>query len=324
MNRSLPTNYFDQLSHGYRMDRHFGAVYDHAPSGADDLTAIRGVDTREAVILNSLGVYFFPQIAIWAHPEICAFSDELGMSASTLVDEQWIEQAQIFCRPQPLGPSTRSAHLPATVIRTVSLLSCSLIVGCLLVYWLSLQSLKPLRGVIAADITSLQVPAESRLLAVHVKAGDEVFSGDKLLTLEKTEHLSMIALQQQRVRELERQIQQANAQAELELAWRTRDLDREISDIQTRADSIREVKKNLSETLRSASLQNHGSPTRFYMDTVSQSRIVSSPASNSPNAMIFISGESGEYRSECLVLRSLRFPRQTGRFWRPSHPEKAH
>jgi len=294
MNRSLPTNYFDQLSHGYRMDRHFGAVYDHAPSGADDLTAIRGVDTREAVILNSLGVYFFPQIAIWAHPEICAFSDELGMSASTLVDEQWIEQAQIFCRPQPLGPSTRSAHLPATVIRTVSLLSCSLIVGCLLVYWLSLQSLKPLRGVIAADITSLQVPAESRLLAVHVKAGDEVFSGDKLLTLEKTEHLSMIALQQQRVRELERQIQQANAQAELELAWRTRDLDREISDIQTRADSIREVKKNLSETLRSASLQNHGSPTRFYMDTVSQSRIVSSPASNSPNAMIFISGESGE------------------------------
>ncbi len=183
MNRSLATNYFDQLSHGYRIDRLFGVVYDHSPSGADDLTAIRGIDTREAVILNRLGVYFYSQIALWAHPEISAFSGELGMSASTLVDEQWIEQAQTICRPRPVGPSSASAHLPATAIRTVSLLACALIVWCVLVYWLSLQSRQPLRGVIAADITSLRVPAESRLLAVHVQAGDEVFSGDQLLTL---------------------------------------------------------------------------------------------------------------------------------------------
>ena len=182
------------------------------------------MDTREAVILNRLGVYFLPQIALWTHTEICAFSDELGMSASTLVDEQWIEQAQMQCRPRPTGPSTVSAHLPATAIRTVSLLACSLIVGCLLVYWLSLQSLQPLRGVVAADITSLRVPAESRLVAVRVKAGDEVFSGDQLLTLEKTEHLTFISQQQQRVRELGRQLQQADAQAELELVWRTREV----------------------------------------------------------------------------------------------------
>ena len=294
MNRTLPTNYFDQLSHGYRIDRNFGSVYDQTPSGADDLTAIRGIDTREAAILNHLGVYFFPQIALWAHPEICAFSDELGMSASTLVDEQWIEQAQIFCRPRPLEPSNNSAHLPATAIRTVTILACSLVVGCLLVYCLSLRSLRPLSGVIAADITSLRVPAESRLLTVHVAAGDEVFSGDRMLTLEKTEHLSMIMLQQQRVHELERQIQQADAQAELELAWRTRELDREISDIQKRARSIREVKKNMSEASpRTASLQSLPSRSS-YTSTVSRSRVVEQARLNRPNGMIFISGKSGE------------------------------
>mgnify|MGYP002628072901 CR=1 FL=1 len=294
MNRSLSVNYFDQLSHGYRTDRHFGAVYDHAPSGADDLTVIRGVDTREAVILNRLGVYFLPQIALWTHTEICAFSDELGMSASTLVDEQWIEQAQMQCRPRPTGPSTVSAHLPATAIRTVSLLACSLIVGCLLVYWLSLQSLQPLRGVVAADITSLRVPAESRLVAVRVKAGDEVFSGDQLLTLEKTEHLTLISQQQQRVRELGRQLQQADAQAELELVWRTREVEREISEVQTRAHSVQEVKKAPAEAVRSASLPGSQQRSSFYATTVSQSRQLPAPMTGIPNSMIFISGQSGE------------------------------
>ena len=294
MNRSLATNYFDQLSHGYRIDRLFGVVYDHSPSGADDLTAIRGIDTREAVILNRLGVYFYSQIALWAHPEISAFSGELGMSASTLVDEQWIEQAQTICRPRPVGPSSASAHLPATAIRTVSLLACALIVGCVLVYWLSLQSRQPLRGVIAADITSLRVPAESRLLAVHVQAGDEVFSGDQLLTLEKTEHLALIYAQQQRVRDLEQQLQKADAQAHLELAWRSRELDREILDVQSRVQSIREVKKAILDSPRSASLPALNSGIGLIGTPVSQSRVITPAGTRGANGMIFISGLSGE------------------------------
>ena len=56
MKSSQPNNFYDQLSNGYRIDHQLGAVYDHSPSSADDLTAIRGIDTREAVILNRLGV----------------------------------------------------------------------------------------------------------------------------------------------------------------------------------------------------------------------------------------------------------------------------
>ena len=38
------------------MDHRFGPVYDHAPAAADDLTVIRGIDTREAVTLNQLTI----------------------------------------------------------------------------------------------------------------------------------------------------------------------------------------------------------------------------------------------------------------------------
>ncbi len=238
MKRQSASNLFDQLPHGYRIDHKLGTVYDHAPSGADDLTMICGVDTREAVILNRLGVYFLAQVALWQRREAAIFADELGMSLSTLLEEQWIEQAQRICRPQPPTPSNHSRHLPASIVRTVSLLGCAMLVGCLVVYWLSMQSNQPLRGVLSADITSLRVPAESRMLESFVKAGDEIFSGDKLMTLEKTEHIAMIRLQEQRVRELERQLQQAEAQAALDLAWRSRELDRELSDVRTRAHLI--------------------------------------------------------------------------------------
>ena len=82
MNRSATANLFDHLPHGYRMDRRLGVVYDHPPAGADDLTLIRGIDTREAVILNRLGVYFLAQVGLWEHQEACAFADEIGMQAS--------------------------------------------------------------------------------------------------------------------------------------------------------------------------------------------------------------------------------------------------
>ena len=309
MNRSSASNLFDQLPHGYRIDRRFGTAYDHAPSGADDLTMICGVDTREAVILNRLGIYFLAQIALWQRREAAAFADELGMSLSTLLEEQWIEQAQRICRPQPTSPSNNSRHLPASVVRTVSLLSCGLLVGCMVVYWMSLRTNPPLRGVLSADITSLRVPTESRMIESFVQAGDEIFSGDKLITLEKTEHIAMIRLQEERVRELERQLRQAEAKAALDLAWRSRELDRELSDVRTRAHLIQEVKRTtVEEPFRSASVSDESEPlatesaatTDGITDTtVSQSQFYEDGREDdvpvpTANNMVFISGASGE------------------------------
>ncbi|MEO2012959.1 MAG: hypothetical protein ABGZ53_01175 [Fuerstiella sp.] len=306
MKRSLASSLLDQLSHGYRMDHRFGPVYDHAPAGADDLNIIRGIDTREAVTLNRLGVYFLPQLALWEHSEICVFADELGMTPSTLADEQWVEQAQTLCRQHSIGPSNNLRHLPASVVRTVTLLGCALLIGCLFVYWLGIQSNQPIRGLLAADITSLRVPAESRLLKSLVRPGDEVFSGDSLLILEKTEHLATIVLHEQRVRELEQRLQQANAQASLDLEWRTRELDRELSDMRTRAQLIREVNRTSHEQIRSASRTNsQQNATGRDVYAVSKPKILEN-SSAVLNAMIFMSGESGE--SSVEVHRPPRRP----------------
>ncbi len=306
MNRSLASNLFDRLSHGYRMDHRFGMVYDRAPAGADDLTVIRGLNIREAVALNRLGVYFLPQLALWEHKEICVFADELGMTASALTDQQWVTQAQALCRPQSTAPSNNLRHLPASFVRTVTLLGCALLIGCLFVYWLGIQSNQPIPGILAADITSLRVPTESRLLKSHVRPGDEVFSGDSLLILEKTEHLTTIALHEQRLRELERRLQQADAQASLDLEWRTRELDRELSDVRTRAHLIQEVNQTPTEPVRSVSRTNsQPMATGRGVYAVSNPKVLGR-SSAVPNLMIFISGESGE--SSVGLPRPLKLP----------------
>lgn len=246
----------DQISHGYRIDRRYGLVFDRRPLGSDDLTLIRGIQTREAVQLNRLGVYQLAQIALWERREVAAFADELGMAVSSLLDERWVEQANELCYVPRSDQAviTKSEVLPASFVRTATLLVFATMVGCIVVYWLNLQRDQAFQGVLSAEITSIRVPAPSRLLSAHVQAGDEVFTGQPLLTLEKTEHLAMIDDQGRRVQELRQQLQRAEAQASLDLEWRVRDVESEIVEMQTRAHLIQEVKRGAPELLRSVSL----------------------------------------------------------------------
>lgn len=246
----------DQLSHGYRIDRRYGLVFDQRPSGCDDLTLIRGVDTREAVQLNRLGVYQLAQIALWERSEVSTFADELGMAVSSLLSEKWVEQARELCfvTRSENRVVTSTTVLPASFVRTATLLVCATLIGCFVVYWLSLQQDQAFRGILSAEVTSLRVPAPSRLLSAHVTAGDEVFTGQPLLTLEKTEHLTMIDARERRVQELRQELQRAEAQASLDLEWRVRDVESEIVEMQTRAHLIQEVERDAPELLRSVSL----------------------------------------------------------------------
>ena len=213
------------LPRGYRMDRQFGVVYDAPVTPANDLTRVDGIRTREAVLLNQLGVYYFGQLALWRHREMQAFSGELQIPLARIVDEGWIEQAREQCAMPSVSPV---ADLPSTILRTVSLLACALLIGFFAVYLLGRQRNEPLTGILSADITTLKVPAESKLTQVLVKPGQEVFSGQPLLTLEKLEHLKLIEHQETIVRDLECALKQAEAQAVIELEWRMRELDRKV------------------------------------------------------------------------------------------------
>jgi multidrug resistance efflux pump len=215
------------LPRGHRMDRQFGVIYDQLPSHTDDLTRIEGIRTREAVLLNQLGVYCFAQVALWRHREMNNFASELQVPLARLIDEAWVSQARALC--QPVAPS--SMGRPSSIFRTITILTCALMAGFFVVYLLGQHRNQPLSGVLSADITSVKVPAPARLTDVHVKAGDEVFSGQPLLTLEKLEHLAMIESHEKSLKEVERELRRLEAQAAIELEWRKKDVDRELADV---------------------------------------------------------------------------------------------
>lgn len=279
-----------KLPRGHHMDRRLGVVYASAPESSDDLTEVGGVRTREAVMLNQLGIYFWGQIALWRHREIAAIAEELQIPIGRIIDESWTEQAKDLCR---IETPRQSSTLPASVFRTITLLVCALLIGFFAVYLMGNRHNQPLTGILSADITTIRVPAASRLTSVQIKAGEEVFSGQPLLTLEKLEHLSFIETQARLVRDLERELKRVEAQAAIELESRTRDLDRELSNVRqkiamveldgTTASRVPEGSSNRPNTgvpVRSVSSSNNGKPK-------------SSPRGRA-GGIVFFSGASGQ------------------------------
>ena len=278
------------LPRGHRMDRRFGVVFDIAPEFSDDLTRVDGVRTREAVILNQLGIYFWGQMALWRHREMSAIADELQIPVGRMIDDCWIERAKNLC--SVVAPR-QSSTLPASPLRTMSLLIVALLIGFCSVYLLGRRHNEPLTGILSADITTIRVPAASRLTSVQIKAGEEVFSGQPLLTLEKLEHLAFIEAQEHLVRDLEREVKRVEAQAAIELEWRTRDLNRELSNVRQRV-ALRELDG------RTANRVPDGKPNRL-QDGVPVRSVSSSnaaPLNSTPRGraggIIFFSGASGQ------------------------------
>lgn len=273
-----------KLPRGHRMDRQFGIVYDVAPAEADDLTQIDGIRTREAVLLNQRGIYLFGQIALWRHREIVEIAGELQIPVARIVDEGWMEQARSLSHPV----STGSAYdLPASAFRTISLLVCALLVGVFTIYMLGRHRNQALTGVLSADITSIRVPAPSRLTAVHVKAGQEVFSGQPLLTLEKLEHLSMLEDQERTVRKLTQELKRAEAQAKIEAEWRTSELDRELSDV--RLQIAQRKTPTLYQQARTADASSNRRGTRV-SPVSTRATLASLPAKARAGGLMFFSG----------------------------------
>lgn len=273
-----------KLPRGHRMDRQFGIVYDAAPAQADDLTQIDGIRTREAVLLNQRGIYLFGQIALWRHREIVEIAGELQLPVARIVDEGWMEQARSLSHPV----STGSAYdLPASAFRTISLLVCALLVGVFTIYMLGRHRNQPLTGVLSADITSIRVPAPSRLTAVHVKAGQEVFSGQPLLTLEKLEHLSMLEEQERNVRKLTQELKRAEAQARIEAEWRTSELERELTDV--RVQIAQHSTPRLYQQVLTAEALNGRRGTKF-LPISTHATLASMPAKARAGGLMFFSG----------------------------------
>ena len=216
------------LPAGHRMDRLFGVLYDRTPAAADELTQIEGIRPLEAAALNEKGVYCFGQIALWRHREMSSFSTELQIPLARLIDEAWVAQARDLCRQKTLAAQT---DFSGTFFRSLTVIVCALMAGWLVVWMIGQGKNRPLTGVLAADITSIRVPVASRLSTVHVRAGDEVFSGQPLMTVENTEQQPQIEDCQRQLHEAERELKRLEAQAAIDAEWRRRDLDADIAGV---------------------------------------------------------------------------------------------
>ena len=287
---------------GYRVDPSLGEIYQDMPERADDLTEIRGIDTREAVVLNRMGVYFFDQIAGWKDRQVAAFASEMGMSESSLFEQRWVPQAQMLMNRASgeysvVSPMRPTSAPPASVARTLTLFVCALMIGCFVVYALNRNTSLPIVGVLAADTTSLRVPTDARLVTSRIVAGDEVFTGEILLTLEKTVHLEQIAVQERTVARLQKELDDAETRSAVELKWRTQALETELTEIRTRAELLRQIgdREERLSTLDDEMFPDDGvlsdDVTEDSVQTVSSGREMSSARSR-VNTLLFISGRT--------------------------------
>jgi len=208
------------LPSGFQMDRQYGLIYDCIPSRTDDLTRISGLHPREAAQLNKQGIFCFGQIALWRHREQVRFADDLQIPFSRIVDEGWVSQARELCRER----TTSANGFSAGSFRTLTTLICALLIGFLFVWLIASQQHAPLAGILIADVTQVKLPANSAVQHVHVRPGDEVFTGQKLLTLENSALIAARVQQQKRVREAERTVQRLEARLLFEQETRRAEL----------------------------------------------------------------------------------------------------
>jgi predicted flap endonuclease-1-like 5' DNA nuclease len=80
----------------------YGVIYLERPSGADNLTQIRGIDAGTAESLRRAGVQRFRQIADWSEANVDAFTTRLRLVPGRIYTERWIPQANDLCDGAPV------------------------------------------------------------------------------------------------------------------------------------------------------------------------------------------------------------------------------
>jgi multidrug resistance efflux pump len=239
------------LPRGFRTDPRLGIVFDEPPCHSDDLTVIPGVETRQAVTLNQVGVYCLGQIALWKSGQVAAFAEELRIAPQEIVSRRWVETAAEVLIPMvPL--KSGSGSLPASILRSFALLCCAVTLGFLAVCIVGLRGSSVAPGILSADITTVRVPVDGVLQKSLVNPGDEVYSDTPLFVLHRAGCEQKLKDYQAQLVHLKHNLERARARASLEVAWRSQDVERQIADAHSRmhsGDPERSMRKSRTAAL---------------------------------------------------------------------------
>jgi predicted flap endonuclease-1-like 5' DNA nuclease len=74
-----------------------------APAAGDDLTRIKGLGPKLAVLLGELGFTTYAQIAAWDAADIARVDDQLGRFKGRITRDLWVEQAKLLAADDETG-----------------------------------------------------------------------------------------------------------------------------------------------------------------------------------------------------------------------------
>lgn len=227
----MAIDFISLLPEGYTQDEQRGPVYTAPPQEIDDLTQIHGIGEVLEAQLNLNGVYRLEQIASWDQANIEAFSSLMPCFQDRIERNYWILQSQRIVERRQQAKRTSaiiSPGLPASTWRTALVMTCSLLLGFLLVRWLDGSELKTYRGYLRAHTFHTRALSDGLVKRVLVREGEQVLEGQEVVRLSNA---SLVVARQQKSEEVEllsERVEKSLAQAELDLAWRIREIDGEI------------------------------------------------------------------------------------------------
>ncbi|MEI8383164.1 MAG: HlyD family efflux transporter periplasmic adaptor subunit [Planctomycetota bacterium] len=135
-----------------------------------------------------------------------------------------------------------SANSPAKVVssrrRLLMLCAASLAAGIGVAKWLDLRGSVSYGGALQSRTTSITAERTARIQEILLVPGQRVVPGDKLLQLSDDRLASQIVQKQRELVELEAELKQARATADVELEWRKRELNGEIFQTQLKVSSV--------------------------------------------------------------------------------------
>ena len=118
------------------------------------------------------------------------------------------------------------------------LCAASLVAGIGVAKWLEVRGSVSYGGALQSRTTSITVERSARIQEILLVAGQRVVPGDKLLQLSDDRLASQIVDKQRELVELDAELKQARATADVELDWRRRELNGEIFQTQLKVSTI--------------------------------------------------------------------------------------
>ena len=123
---------------------------------------------------------------------------------------------------------------PAPVFRTILLLSSALCGGLGLVFWLDSSDSGTLTGFLQVESVCVSVPHDTVVGQIHVRPGEAVEIGQPLIALADDGLEPRHTAKQLEVEKLNAELAQVQAKADVELAWRTKEVDKDLFETQSK------------------------------------------------------------------------------------------